>query len=165
MATFSCISTTLWFHQSSLNINFCGFHCSVDPWNYMFIEVPTLMTYRTDRTVVHEFMYPWKWNWNFLNPRKLVPANIDETTMSDYYLTLSHFLKTSSWNSKNLSLIGWEFTGRDRKWVKGSFRRTESTITSIRVLAETTPFLSGPVITEINKLPECFSCSHFKTFL
>lgn len=121
--------------------------------------------WRTDRTVVHEFMYPWKWNWNFLNPRKLVPANIDETTMSDYYLTLSHFLKTSSWNSKNLSLIGWEFTGRDRKWVKGSFRRTESTITSIRVLAETTPFLSGPVITEINTLPECFSRSHFQTFL
>lgn len=164
MATFSCISTTV---VSSIFVE----HQFL--WISLFSRSMKLHVHwstNSDDISYWQDRCPWiyvslKWNWNFLNPRKLVPANIDETTMSDYYLTLSHFLKTSSWNSKNLSLIGWEFTGRDRKWVKGSFRRTESTITSIRVLAETTPFLSGPVITEINKLPECFSRSHFKTFL
>lgn len=67
--------TLLWFYQYSLNANFCGLCCWVDPWNFMSIEMQHLITYCYVRIIVslelifhqiHEI---------------LMPANINETTV------------------------------------------------------------------------------------
>lgn len=52
---------------------YCGFINLC--WTSVFVD----FIVQSIHEIVHEFMYPWKWNWNF--PRKLVPPNIDETSV------------------------------------------------------------------------------------
>lgn len=68
----------LLFHHYSLNTYFRGFRCWVDSQNLMFIEVKYLIK---KRTIDHEDNIYVSLKLSFLlNPRNLMPTNINEIT-------------------------------------------------------------------------------------
>lgn len=68
----------LLFHHYSLNTYFRGFRCWVDSQNLMFIEVKYLIK---KRTIDHEDNIYVSLKLSFLlNPRNLMPTNINELT-------------------------------------------------------------------------------------
>ena len=123
------------FTSTSVN-NYCQLMTLYSFWWWMGNIGFTILT--SDWCVFHEAIISVHSSWLFSS----------NTELKDKNVTSKQSFNTFTLNSSILFSMPLLFNGKLRKCVKGIFCLEDSVMTSIRLLAPTTPLLWGPVITE-----------------
>lgn len=86
-----------WFHQSLLNISFCGFHCSVDPWNSPWIYVSLKVKLKFSKsTKIGASKYWWNQCFIIILHCHISSRHLPETHKTFLWLTASSPGETGS---------------------------------------------------------------------